>query len=1831
MKMRTTKRTLAFVLACVVLVTTCFTVSISALIDDREAEVFVGGISVVPNPDPSVYGLLIVMAGTIEGGYRYNNQYWYGYFKEGDVVTITENVAEYAPEYGDRLYFRNWQKLNVDETSVLANDCTIVDCKSKTTQLKLGKVSFNDEDNYSWKVYATKSTWSYCDPGNGLPDPEDETEGLPYPDADNITYVRQYDFSYVPTVLDYYTYEPITTAQAGDLVWLKISVEDIDDIDQELAPYGFSCFEGTVTFDVENMSLLYYPITIGDYASNYYKANIWLESFMHLEIVDKMYKRCEMETWWAPYWIPDHCCPYFNDAETAGYGLHWGVNCKGAEAGEKGIYKDGTFYMCLPVLLNDDLVEGDEYTFTLPYPRYEQGGVVDYRTGVVTNGTDTLYARGGAYTITIKNHADVDGNIASSAAYIATTLDGDLSGEKSSGYLNDNRYPLTDVSDYEVYEGGAKVDMTFAGPASVEGAKITFNKTSATELPTSVTAYGVKADGTKVLLGSATEGVAYRAGTDETCFYDYGITPDDETSIHVNDSNAYSYSISGFEAAKYVGIYVEATAADGAKIAIGEIEVFGELEKINVTVENGTIINAADDDMYDVGTVLNIKADTIDDKVFTGWTVKAGGVGTFADANSAETTFTVGGADTVIVANYTDKLYDLTVVNGTGGGQYAKNSTVTIKADDAPNGQYFDHWEVTEGNAVVSSINSATTTVTTASGASTITAVYADNLSLTVVNGTGSCQCAPGASCAIKANTKDDYKFYKWVVTSGEATIANANSESTTVTLKTSATVTAMYVPLHLNVPDNLALDATLTLESGKVAMGKLEYINDGLYPLTGSSKFALVTGSIKSVFELDNLYTVDEIALTFALDTSSRTYLPSSVKVYVSSTGKAEDRQLVADISGLTVDDWTVLTTDECPDYISNFYRYEFKVDTPVSGKYIIIEYPGTTQLIAGETEIYGELSRFVVEVSGGSIEPESDDGKYLPNTTLTLIPDDAPDGKIFAGWTHCGLGTLDNENNTFVVGAGDAQISAVFIDMHKPVPDNIAPDSTFKLLKGTTTSDLGTTDASGWLTGGYINDQLYPLTFGAKWATISAANNSISVIAKLDAAYDISQVAVTMGFDPINYLMKPAIGIKVYGLNSESDSGVLLAENARADLGGYEQITFDQTVNLPVLAARYVLNATEVASYRYIRIDFGCMIGITDINFGEIEIYGSKSMFNVEVVNGTVTPSQLDNMYYPETVITIKADDLPDKVFTGWTVENSNGTIADASAAETTFTVGYGNNKITANYKAVKYKLTVNNGSGSGEYERYSVVPINADTSSDPEKVFDKWVVVSGKVVGITDPYSATTVVTTDGEAVVEATYKDRVYTLTVENGTGSGNYADNTPVSIVANAAPADMVFDHWELVTGYGTIIDTASVSTIFTTSNEPTTVRAVYKDILYSVTVNGGAIANPSADGYTVGSRLELSPATPDHKEFVKWELVSGNGTFVDATDPNTTFVLGSGNAVINAVYKDVEYSLTVENGTGSGNYIYESTVDISANVPEGFLFAGWTVKSGSATIADATSAETTVTVLGDAAVTAQFVEKEYSVDVINGTLSSEDETFKKGTTLTITADEPAANMKFAGWTIVSGNATIADASSAETTITVGNSDVVVRANYEDILYVLTVENGTGSGSYKFGFVVEISADKASDNMHFLKWEVVSGNATIADASSAETTVTMGDEAAVVRAVYSDDLYTVTVENGTATGIDPNGNKVGTVITITADEPEEGYRFDKWVIVSGNGDFADETNADTTFTLGAGDTVIQAQFSKITTPGMGDRGIVLYALLALMATVGTAVVVKKKQK
>jgi hypothetical protein len=174
--------------------------------------------------------------------------------------------------------------------------------------------------------------------------------------------------------------------------------------------------------------------------------------------------------------------------------------------------------------------------------------------------------------------------------------------------------------------------------------------------------------------------------------------------------------------------------------------------------------------------------------------------------------------------------------------------------------------------------------------------------------------------------------------------------------------------------------------------------------------------------------------------------------------------------------------------------------------------------------------------------------------------------------------------------------------------------------------------------------------------------------------------------------------------------------------------------------------------------------------------------------------------------------------------------GSFADATGTSTFFTMPAGATTVTATYKdapASVYTLTVINGSGSGNYAAGTEVVIVANTPADG-KIFDQWTADSGSFA---DANSAGTTFTMPATAAtVTATYKDApasVYTLTVINGSGSGNYTAGTSVPVTANTPPNGKVFDKW--TSDSGNFADATSAGTVFTMPAGAATVTATYKD------------------------------------------------------------------------------------------------------------------------------------------------------------------------------------------------------------------------------------------------------------------------------------------------------------------------------------------------------------------------------------------------------------------
>ncbi len=142
-------------------------------------------------------------------------------------------------------------------------------------------------------------------------------------------------------------------------------------------------------------------------------------------------------------------------------------------------------------------------------------------------------------------------------------------------------------------------------------------------------------------------------------------------------------------------------------------------------------------------------------------------------------------------------------------------------------------------------------------------------------------------------------------------------------------------------------------------------------------------------------------------------------------------------------------------------------------------------------------------------------------------------------------------------------------------------------------------------------------------------------------------------------------------------------------------------------------------------------------------------------------------------------------------------------------------GNNEETA-----KYTVTVINGTGGGEYEENTDVTV---TATVPEgQTFEKWT-SDGADVSTDNPY--TFKVTKD--ITLTAVFDDPTvvkYTVTVINGSGTGRYAENSQVTVVA-AETEGRIFIEWRI---NGEKVSEDAEYTFTVTEN--VTLTAVFEDV-----------------------------------------------------------------------------------------------------------------------------------------------------------------------------------------------------------------------------------------------------------------------------------------------------------------------------------------------------------------------------------------------------------------
>ena len=217
--------------------------------------------------------------------------------------------------------------------------------------------------------------------------------------------------------------------------------------------------------------------------------------------------------------------------------------------------------------------------------------------------------------------------------------------------------------------------------------------------------------------------------------------------------------------------------------------------------------------------------------------------------------------------------------------------------------------------------------------------------------------------------------------------------------------------------------------------------------------------------------------------------------------------------------------------------------------------------------------------------------------------------------------------------------------------------------------------------------------------------------------------------------------------------------------------------------------------------------------------------------------------------------------------------------------------------------------------------------------------------------------------------------------------------------------------------------------------------------LYKVTVEDGA--GRVVTKHRTGDTVTITVNKPTGKALNKW--VYGGVTIPDVTKETITFEMPNCDVSLVAVFEDVEYSITVTNGTATPETAtYQAEVTVTANTaPEGKVFDKWTCETAGVTIefASATSSTTTFVMPAiDVEIKANFKNVDgkpsFEVKVNGGTGTG---TYKEGESVTITADEPAEGKEFVGWQDASGKTV---STQKEYTFVV-KGEMVLTAVYQD--------------------------------------------------------------------------------------------------------------------------------------------------------------------------------------
>lgn len=416
---------------------------------------------------------------------------------------------------------------------------------------------------------------------------------------------------------------------------------------------------------------------------------------------------------------------------------------------------------------------------------------------------------------------------------------------------------------------------------------------------------------------------------------------------------------------------------------------------------------------------------------------------------------------------------------------------------------------------------------------------------------------------------------------------------------------------------------------------------------------------------------------------------------------------------------------------------------------------------------------------------------------------------------------------------------------------------------------------------------------------------------------------------------------------------------------------------------------------------------------------------------------------------------------------------------------------------------------------------------------------------------------------------------------------------PIKAVPDAGQA---FKEWS-VTGNALLSSVLGAdSTVYLTGDATVTanfVAQVPENLTMAVAPNGAGVPSPATGPQYKQAPFKISANPNDGFTFLKW-TISGTGSILNAK-ASTTYATLSSDATITATYAttaDVSYGdLTIAVSTPEGGVTSPSPstqriplgtpFNLQAYPENGYIFSKWEISSGAAVIAEPSRVSTTMTISGDATVTAVFMKNGdlsaltiAAIPVNGGTVNPGAAVYTKyhvGETVDIKMVRPASGYTFTGWTGV--GVSIAHPKRTETTFVINEATSSVNANFTTPVNqsTLTINvdpplkgNTTNPGAevytdYNVGGHVTVTALPAAD-YHFTTW--AGTGLTIDDDTNPKGTATITGVISTLTAGFAENQLTVAIahdsiseQEGTspATVTRNSGTSGDLVVALTSDD------------------------------------------------------------------------------